>query len=110
MFKRIERAKDLASRMTIKEEASQFCYDGAPAIDGLGIPAYNWELVQGKTSVIIQTIRRWKEKFRMAIIEGGVESIVDSEKIMAEGIPAVQIRTGGACPSTRRWSRLHLIA
>ncbi len=51
----------------------------------------------GKTSVIIQTIRRLKEKLRMAVIEGDVESIVDSEKIQAEGVPAVQIRTGGAC-------------
>lgn len=51
----------------------------------------------GKTSVIIQTIRRLKEKLRMAVIEGDIESIVDSEKIQAEGVPAVQIRTGGAC-------------
>jgi hydrogenase nickel incorporation protein HypB len=51
----------------------------------------------GKTSVIIQTIRRLKEKLRMAVIEGDVESIVDSEKIQAECVPAVQIRTGGAC-------------
>jgi len=51
----------------------------------------------GKTSVIIQTIRRLKEKLRMAVIEGDVESIVDSEKIQAEGVPAVQIRTGRAC-------------
>jgi hydrogenase nickel incorporation protein HypB len=51
----------------------------------------------GKTSVIIQTIRRLREKFQMAVIEGDVESIVDSEKIQAEGVPAVQIRTGGAC-------------
>jgi hydrogenase nickel incorporation protein HypB len=51
----------------------------------------------GKTSVIIQTIRRLKEQLRMAVIEGDIESIVDSEKIQAEGIPAVQIRTGGAC-------------
>ena len=51
----------------------------------------------GKTSVIIQTIRRLKDKLRMAVIEGDIESIVDSEKIQAEGVPAVQIRTGGAC-------------
>lgn len=51
----------------------------------------------GKTSVIIQTIRRLKEQLRMAVIEGDVESTVDSEKILAEGVPAVQIRTGGAC-------------
>jgi hydrogenase nickel incorporation protein HypB len=51
----------------------------------------------GKTSVIIQTIRRLKAKLRMAVIEGDVESIVDSEKIVSEGVTAVQIRTGGAC-------------
>jgi hydrogenase nickel incorporation protein HypB len=51
----------------------------------------------GKTSMIIQTIRRLKEKLRIAVIEGDIESMVDSEKIQAEGITAVQIRTGGAC-------------
>jgi len=51
----------------------------------------------GKTSVIIQTIRRLKSNLRMGVIEGDIESQVDSEKIMAEGIAAVQIRTGGAC-------------
>ena len=51
----------------------------------------------GKTSVIIQTIRRLKSELRLAVIEGDVESTVDSEKIIAEGVPAVQIRTGGAC-------------
>lgn len=51
----------------------------------------------GKTNVIIQTIRRLKEQLRIAVVEGDVESIVDSEKIQAEGVPAVQIRTGGAC-------------
>lgn len=51
----------------------------------------------GKTSVIVQTIRRLKEQLQIAVIEGDVESIVDSEKIISEGVPAVQIRTGGAC-------------
>jgi hydrogenase nickel incorporation protein HypB len=51
----------------------------------------------GKTSIIIQIIRRLKKKLRIAVIEGDVESVVDSEKIQAEGVPVVQIRTGGAC-------------
>lgn len=36
-----ERAKELVSRMTVEERASQLRYD-APPIDRLGIPAYNW--------------------------------------------------------------------
>ena len=51
----------------------------------------------GKTSLIVETIRRLKDEFRIGVIEGDIESLVDSEKITAEGIPAVQLRTGGAC-------------
>ena len=36
-----ERAKDLVAQMTLEEKASQLRYD-APAIDRLGVPAYNW--------------------------------------------------------------------
>ncbi|MCD7955455.1 MAG: glycoside hydrolase family 3 C-terminal domain-containing protein [Lachnospiraceae bacterium] len=35
------RAKELVSRMTIEEKASQLRYD-APAVERLGVPAYNW--------------------------------------------------------------------
>ncbi len=51
----------------------------------------------GKTSVILQTLKRLQDRLRMAVIEGDVESQVDAEKIIAAGFPAVQIRTGGAC-------------
>lgn len=51
----------------------------------------------GKTSLILETIRRLKDDFRIGVIEGDIESQVDSEKIAAEGVPAVQLRTGGAC-------------
>ena len=36
-----EKAKELVSRMTLEEKASQLKYD-APAIPRLGVPAYNW--------------------------------------------------------------------
>jgi hydrogenase nickel incorporation protein HypB len=51
----------------------------------------------GKTSLLLETIRRMKADIKIGVIEGDIESIVDSEKIVAEGIPAVQLRTGGAC-------------
>src|SRR5258708_24228917 len=37
----IKRADDLISRMTLEEKVSQVMND-SPAIDRLGIPAYNW--------------------------------------------------------------------
>lgn len=36
-----ERAKDLVSRMTLEEKASQLKFN-SPAVERLGVPAYNW--------------------------------------------------------------------
>lgn len=51
----------------------------------------------GKTTFIMDVIKRLKETYRFAVIEGDVESVVDSKKIQELGIPAVQLRTGGGC-------------
>lgn len=51
----------------------------------------------GKTSLILRTLRELKNRFRFAVIEGDIDAVVDAEKVAGEGIPAVQIRTGGAC-------------
>ncbi len=51
----------------------------------------------GKTSLIIETLRRMKDDYKFAVIEGDIESQVDSEKVAAEGVTAVQLQTGGAC-------------
>ena len=51
----------------------------------------------GKTSTILATIDALRDEFDIAVIEGDIASSVDSERIKAQGIPAVQINTGGAC-------------
>ena len=51
----------------------------------------------GKTSTILATIEALRVEFNIAVIEGDIASSVDSERIKAQGIPAVQINTGGAC-------------
>lgn len=51
----------------------------------------------GKTSLIIETLRRLKDKYKIAVIEGDIESQVDADKVAAEGVSAVQLRTGGSC-------------
>ena len=51
----------------------------------------------GKTSLILKTVRALKDAYRIAVIEGDIDATVDAEKVAREGIPAVQIRTGGAC-------------
>jgi hydrogenase nickel incorporation protein HypB len=52
----------------------------------------------GKTSLILQTIKALKDKYRIGVIEGDTAPVtIDADKIIAEGMPAVQINTGGAC-------------
>jgi hydrogenase nickel incorporation protein HypB len=51
----------------------------------------------GKTSLIMQTINRFKGKTRMAVIEGDIASSIDADKVSKQGIPAIQINTAGAC-------------
>ena len=51
----------------------------------------------GKTSTILATIEALRDEFNIAVIEGDIASSVDAERIKAQGIPAVQINTGGAC-------------
>ncbi len=51
----------------------------------------------GKTSLILQTIRRLKPKVRIAVIEGDVASSIDADRVGKEGVPVIQINTGGGC-------------
>ena len=51
----------------------------------------------GKTSTILATIDALRDEFNIAVIEGDIASTVDAQRIKDQGIPAVQINTGGAC-------------
>ncbi len=51
----------------------------------------------GKTSVVLQTIRALKDKVRIGVIEGDIASSIDAETVAKEGVPVVQINTGGEC-------------
>jgi hydrogenase nickel incorporation protein HypB len=51
----------------------------------------------GKTSTVIQTTGKLKERFKVGVLEADIDSMVDAEKVAATGITAVQMRTGGFC-------------
>jgi len=51
----------------------------------------------GKTTTILETLKRLGPDIKPAVIEGDITSIVDAEKMDKAGIPVVQINTGGAC-------------
>lgn len=51
----------------------------------------------GKTSLILGLHERLRDSADIYVIEGDIASSLDAEKMEAEGIPVVQINTGGGC-------------
>jgi hydrogenase nickel incorporation protein HypB len=51
----------------------------------------------GKTSVIMETIKRLKGRVKVGVVEGDISSSLDAEAISKEDVPVVQINTGGEC-------------
>lgn len=51
----------------------------------------------GKTSMILAASERLPAGMRPGVIEGDLASSIDTEKVQAAGIPAVQVNTGGNC-------------
>ncbi|MGA2363226.1 MAG: hydrogenase nickel incorporation protein HypB [Candidatus Aminicenantales bacterium] len=51
----------------------------------------------GKTALLEALADRMGTTYRMAVIEGDIETERDAERIRAKGVPAWQITTGGAC-------------
>ncbi len=47
----------------------------------------------GKTSLILQTIAKLKNKLRIAVVEGDVASTLDAERVKNEAVAVVQITT-----------------
>ena len=52
----------------------------------------------GKTTTLVQTINRIKDKVRVAVMEADIDSNVDAVRIKeATGVSTIQLHTGGMC-------------
>jgi hydrogenase nickel incorporation protein HypB len=51
----------------------------------------------GKTALLEATIDALKDEFRIAVIEGDLETENDAQRIRSKGVAAIQISTGSAC-------------
>ncbi len=51
----------------------------------------------GKTALLEATIDALKSRWRIAVVEGDLETENDAARIRAHGVPAIQISTGSAC-------------
>lgn len=51
----------------------------------------------GKTSTLLQTCERLKDKFNIGIMEADIDSSVDAETMSNAGVKTIQVHTGGMC-------------
>ncbi len=78
----------------------QLALQNQAVIDKAGIFSINLMASPGagKTSVILETIRRLKSEMQIGVIEGDTAPVtIDADKVIAAGMPAIQINTGGDC-------------
>jgi hydrogenase nickel incorporation protein HypB len=80
-----------ANDLTARHNRRHFDEHGVLAINLMSSPG------SGKTALLEATIHALKSRFRIAVIEGDLETENDAERIRACGVPALQITTGTAC-------------
>jgi hydrogenase nickel incorporation protein HypB len=51
----------------------------------------------GKTTVLVKTIAALKSSMKIAIMEADIDSDVDAQTIADQGVPVIQLHTGGMC-------------
>ncbi len=51
----------------------------------------------GKTSTILKTLETIRKSLEVGVLEADIDSMVDAERVAAQGVEAVQLRTGGFC-------------
>ncbi|MBP1610859.1 MAG: hydrogenase accessory protein HypB [Acidobacteria bacterium] len=51
----------------------------------------------GKTSLITRTIQQFRDRYRIAVIEGNIAPSIDAETITRNNVLAIQLNTAGGC-------------
>lgn len=69
------------------------------ALDSAGVLSLNFMASPGagKTSLIEHTIKKLKDRLKLAVIDGDVATSIDADRAAAAGAQSVQINTGGEC-------------
>jgi len=80
-----------ANDQTAAHNRGHFDEHGVLAINLMSAPG------AGKTALLEATIDALKQEFRLAVIEGDLETENDAARIRQHGVPAHQITTGSAC-------------
>lgn len=84
----------------ILDANDQLALENRLLLDRAGVFAMNLMASPGagKTSLILETIERLRGELQVGVIEGDTTPVtIDADKVLAAGVPVVQINTGGDC-------------
>jgi hydrogenase nickel incorporation protein HypB len=92
------------NRVTVVENIfnanDQMAQMNQSVLDSFGVLSINLMASpgSGKTSFILKTIEMLSSDFQIGVVEGDTAPVtIDADKVIAAGMPAVQINTGGDC-------------
>jgi hydrogenase nickel incorporation protein HypB len=80
-----------ANQQTAAANRERFADEGMLVMNLMSAPG------AGKTTLLEATIRALQGKFRLAVIEGDLQTDLDAQRILALGVRAYQITTGTTC-------------
>lgn len=80
-----------ANQQTAAANRERFADEGMLVMNLMSAPG------AGKTTLLEATIRALQGKFRLAVIEGDLQTDLDAQRIIALGVRAYQITTGTTC-------------
>ncbi len=77
----------------------QIAAENRAAFDAAGVYVLNLMASPGagKTSLILATAKHLPSEIKAGVVEGDLASSIDADTIAAQGLPVVQINTGGNC-------------
>ncbi len=90
---------DIVLRTDLSERTSEYADENLAWLDEHGVRAIDilGSVGSGKTSLVIEMVKRLKDRMRIAVIAGDVATRIDAERIEVHGVPVLQIQTGGMC-------------
>ena len=88
---KVDVKKNILAKNQKNAEALRESFDNCLVLNFVSSPG------SGKTSILEKILPGLADKYKVAVIEGDLQTENDAERIRKTGVQAVQVQTGGAC-------------
>lgn len=94
-----DRGRDIIIDVDLSKRTSELADENLALLEAHGVRAIDvlGSVGSGKTTLIQELVRRLRDRHAIAVIAGDITTRIDANRIEAEGVPVLQIQTGGAC-------------